>query len=321
MTMFRSFQKFRLISNTPNVAQFTECLSTQKTASDLEKRREELMKRGLPKKKAIDGVKNIILVCSGKGGVGKSTVSVNLATALKLTNPNKEVGLLDTDCFGPSIPIMMNLSSKPYVTEEKKLTPLMNYGIKCMSIGFLVEKDAPIIWRGLKVMQGLETLTKHVSWGNIDYLVVDTPPGTGDTLLSLVQNLPITGVLLVTTPQSAALEVTKRGAGIFKIMNIPVIGLIENMAYINCPSCSTKIDIYGSGTTQLAKDLECDLLGSFPLDPCISESTDKGTPIAVENISSDLSKVYQAIAKKVMHFIDKNPIVATSTKDGEEDNR
>ncbi|CAG9865336.1 unnamed protein product [Phyllotreta striolata] len=301
--MIRNVRNNRIF-NTKCITQYINYSSTDKPKVDLHQRREELMKRGLPKQKPIEGVKNIILICSGKGGVGKSTVSVNLATALKLANPNKEIGLLDTDCFGPSIPLMMNLRSKPYVTDDKKLAPLLNYGVKCMSAGFLVEKDAPIIWRGLRVMQGMETLIRHVSWGSIDYLIVDTPPGTGDTLLSLIQNIPINGVILVTTPQSAALEVTKKGAGIFSIVKIPIIGLVENMAYIDCPSCSTKINVYGKGTEKLAEELQCNLLGTFPLHPVISKSTDEGTPVTVTDTSSDLSKTYQDIARKVTHFIE-----------------
>ncbi|KAK9719025.1 NUBPL iron-transfer P-loop NTPase [Popillia japonica] len=175
--------------------------------SELEKRQAQMMARSLPKIKSIPGVQNIILISSGKGGVGKSTTAVNLAVALKLVNPDKNIGLLDADVFGPSVPLMMNLNDTPLLNNDNLMIPLENYGIKCMSMGFLIAEDAALIWRGLMVMQALDRLMRQVAWGNIDYLIVDTPPGTGDTHLSLVQNLPIKGVILVTTPQTAAVDV------------------------------------------------------------------------------------------------------------------
>ncbi|XP_072399866.1 iron-sulfur cluster transfer protein NUBPL [Diabrotica undecimpunctata] len=277
-------------------------LSSEKNV-DLKQKREQIMSRGLPKQKPIPGVKDIILISSGKGGVGKSTTSVNLAAALKHLNPNKGIGLLDADVFGPSVPLMMNLDDQPLLTKDNLMEPLINYGVKCMSMGFLVEKDAPVIWRGLMVMQALEKLIRQVYWGELDYLVVDTPPGTGDTLLSLVQNLPISGVVLVTTPQSAALEVTKRGAGLFRKLNVPIIGIVENMKYVKCTSCSNHINIFGEGTSKLANDLKCNVLASFPLDPGISTSTDEGTPIAITQNTGDISKLYHTVADKIEKFI------------------
>ncbi|XP_018572393.1 iron-sulfur protein NUBPL [Anoplophora glabripennis] len=273
---------------------------------DLEKRRKEVMAKGLPKQKPIKGVKHIVLVCSGKGGVGKSTASVNLAAALKIIEPKKGVGLLDTDIFGPSIPLMMNLHEEPFLTKDNLMEPLLNHGVKCMSMGFLIGKDSPVIWRGLMVMQALERLMRQVDWGEIEYLIVDTPPGTGDTLLSLIQNLPISGVVLVTTPQSAALQVTKRGAMMFKKLNVPLIGIIENMSSVKCTSCSTNIKIFGEGTNELANDLECSVLGSFPLNEEISSTTDRGVPIVVENTEGCDSQLYKKIARGVVSFLNKS---------------
>ncbi|XP_057666378.1 iron-sulfur protein NUBPL isoform X1 [Diorhabda carinulata] len=271
---------------------------------DINEKRQQLMSRGLPKQKPITGVKNIILVSSGKGGVGKSTTSVNIATVLKHINPNKGIGLLDTDVFGPSIPLMMNLNDQPFINKENLMEPLVNYGVKCMSMGFLVGKEAPVIWRGLMVMQALEKLIRQVHWGTLEYLIVDTPPGTGDTLLSLVQNLPITGVVLVTTPQTAALEVTKRGAGLFKKLNVPIIGLVENMNYIKCTACFKNIDLFGKGTTKLAHELSCSILASLPLDPGISSSTNEGIPIVASDKESDVSKLYEIIARCIIKFVE-----------------
>ncbi|KAJ8921437.1 hypothetical protein NQ315_003055 [Exocentrus adspersus] len=288
--------------------QITSCFSTDLKKADLEKRRKEMMSKGLPKQKPIKGVKHIILVCSGKGGVGKSTASVNLATVLKIINPKKEVGLLDTDVFGPSIPLMMNLHEEPFLTKDNLMEPLVNYGVKwyVMSMGFLVAKDAPVIWRGLMVMQALERLMRQVDWGEIEYLIVDTPPGTGDTHLSLVQNLPISGVVLVTTPQSAALQVTKRGAMMFKKLKVPLIGIVENMSSVKCTSCSADIKIFGEGTKGLAKELDCDILGSFPLSQEISHTSDKGIPVVVENRESCNSQLYRKVAESVVVFLEKN---------------
>ncbi|KAG5894976.1 hypothetical protein JTB14_009707 [Gonioctena quinquepunctata] len=279
--------------------------STDTNQNNLNKRREELMARGLPKQKPINGVKHIILVSSGKGGVGKSTTSVNLAAALIARYPKKGVGLLDTDVFGPSIPLMMNLNDTPILNKENLMEPLTNYGIKCMSMGFLIEKTSPVIWRGLMVMKALEKLMRQVHWGEIEYLVVDTPPGTGDTLLSLIQNLPISGVVLVTTPQTAALEVTRRGAAMFKKLNVPIIGIVENMNYVKCTSCSENINIFGKGTATLAENLRCDILGSFPLDPDISHSTDSGIPIVVQDDASEVSRNYINVAEHIVKFLKK----------------
>ncbi|RZC37312.1 iron-sulfur protein NUBPL, partial [Asbolus verrucosus] len=249
-------------------------LFSSKQNTDLEKHRAKLMAKGLPTKKPIIGVEHIILVSSGKGGVGKSTTA-------------------DTDVYGPSIPLMMNLHD----------TPLLNDKNLIMSMGFLIDEGSPVIWRGLMVMQALEKLLRQVDWGSIDYLIVDTPPGTGDTHLSLIQNIPITGVILVTTPQSAALQVTKRGAVMFQKLSIPIIGLVENMSSVTCSSCSNIVKIFGEGTSILASEINSSIIESFPLHQEISNTTDKGTPIVIKDRESPESKLYINLAKKVVEFV------------------
>ncbi|XP_050293313.1 iron-sulfur protein NUBPL [Anthonomus grandis grandis] len=274
----------------------------QHQESSLKSRQKELMARGLPKKKPINGVKHIVLVSSGKGGVGKSTTAVNLSIGLKLIQPEKKIGLLDADIFGPTVPLMMNLHDTPFLTDKDLMEPLVNYGVKCMSFGFLIDEDAPVIWRGLMVMQALEKLMRHVEWGDIDYLIVDTPPGTGDTHLSLVQNLPISGVVLVTSPQTAALQVTKRGAVMYNRLKIPLIGLVENMCSVVCPSCSNNIRVFGDGTRKLAEDLNIDILESFPLNSDIADGGDKGVPIVLDE-GNRQSGLYRNVAQKVVEYL------------------
>ncbi|KAL1132025.1 hypothetical protein AAG570_011635 [Ranatra chinensis] len=217
-----------------------------------------MMAKGLPQKKPIAGVKDVILVASGKGGVGKSTVSANLATALATLDPSFSVGLLDADVFGPSIPYMMNLSGEPLLTDDNKMIPLVNYNVKCMSMGFLIEEKSAVVWRGLMVMGALERLLRQVDWGTLDCLVVDSPPGTGDTLLSLIQNIPISGVVMVSTPERLALQVVRRGATMLQKLSVPIIGIVQNMSVVECPRCSHQISIFGDGTKKIADELgEC----------------------------------------------------------------
>ncbi|XP_018323391.1 iron-sulfur protein NUBPL isoform X2 [Agrilus planipennis] len=259
-------------------------------------RKANLLARGLPKVKPIPGVKEIILVSSGKGGVGK----INLAAVLKLIFPHKHIGLLDTDVFGPSVPLMMNLHDTPVLNKDNMMLPLTNHGIKCMSMGFLIPEDSSVVWRGLMVMQALNKLMWQVHWGTIDYLIVDTPPGTGDTHLSLIQNIPISGVILITTPQTASIQVTKRGASMFQKLNIPIIGIVENMSYVKCTSCLEKIKLFGTGTSKLSEDLGATILASFPLNDEINKSVDVGTPIVVLNKDSETTFQFQNLAEKIV---------------------
>ncbi|XP_012253872.2 iron-sulfur protein NUBPL isoform X2 [Athalia rosae] len=280
----------------------------EKKREEIDAKRKEIMARGLPKQKPIAGVKQILLVASGKGGVGKSTTAVNLSTAIKTIAPNKSVGLLDADVFGPSIPLMMNLHDTPLLNEENQMEPLINYGIKCMSMGFLVDEKSPVIWRGLMVMSALERLIRQTAWGPLDYLIVDTPPGTGDTHLSLIQNLPLSGVLLVTTPQNAALQVTRRGAAMLKKMNVPIAGVVENMSSVTCPECSHEVKLFGSGTEILAKDLGIEFLRKIPLDRCITENCDDGKPIVLSMPESSPANAYRSLGRSIIEFLKKQPI-------------
>ncbi|KAL6260642.1 hypothetical protein P5V15_008162 [Pogonomyrmex californicus] len=282
--------------------------STKTKQENLEARQKEIMARGLPKRKHIKDVKQIFLIASGKGGVGKSTTAVNLATALKIIDPKKSIGLLDADVFGPSIPVMMNIYESPLVNQENLMEPLVNYGIKCMSMGFLIDEKSPVVWRGLMVMNALNKLVNHVAWGPLDYLVIDTPPGTGDTHLSLIQSLFITGALLVTTPQKVALEVTRRGANMFKKLNIPIAGIVENMSSITCPKCMTEVPLFGNATLSLAKELDVDILQKIPMHENIAESSDSGKPIVLAAPKSKQAEAYRELAEHVVTFLNKQEI-------------
>ncbi|XP_011157755.1 iron-sulfur protein NUBPL isoform X2 [Solenopsis invicta] len=266
------------------------------------------MARGLPKRKHIKGVKQIFLIASGKGGVGKSTTAVNLATALKIIEPSKSIGLLDADVFGPSVPLMMNIHESPALNRENLMEPLVNYGVKCMSMGFLIDEKSPVVWRGLMVMNALNKLVNQVAWGPLDYLVIDTPPGTGDTHLSLIQTLFITGVLLVTTPQKVALEVTRRGANMFKKLNIPVAGIVENMSSVTCPKCMTEVPLFGNATLSLVKELDVDILQKVPMHESISKSSDSGKPIVLTAPKSRQAETYRELAENVVTFLNKQEI-------------
>lgn len=253
------------------------------------------------KSSSIAGIKDIVAVASGKGGVGKSTTAVNLAVALAKMCQLK-VGLLDADIYGPSIPTMMNLCGKPEVSEDLKMIPIENYGVQCMSIGFLVDKDAPIVWRGPMVMSALEKLTRGVAWGSVDILVVDMPPGTGDAQLSISQRLKLSGALIVSTPQDIALIDARRGANMFRKVEVPILGLIENMSYFKCPHCSEKSYIFGHGGAQkTAKELDMKFLGEIPLELDIRSSSDEGYPIVISAPDSSAAKAYTDVAEKVAH--------------------
>ncbi|EZA46718.1 hypothetical protein DMN91_005532 [Ooceraea biroi] len=278
------------------------------TRASQEARQREIMARGLPKRKRIKDVKQILLVASGKGGVGKSTTAVNLATALKIVEPGKSIGLLDADVFGPSVPLMMNIHESPMVNQENLMEPLVNYGVKCMSMGFLIGEASPVVWRGLMVMSALDKLINQVAWGPLDYLIIDTPPGTGDTHLSLVQNLFIAGALLVTTPQKVALEVTRRGANMFKKLDIPVAGIVENMSTVTCPKCMTEISLFGNATLSLAKELGVDILQRIPMLESIAESSDSGKPIVLAAPKSRQAEIYKGLAKDVVTFLSRQEI-------------
>lgn len=248
----------------------------------------------------IHGVKDIIAVASGKGGVGKSTTAVNLAVALANTCKLK-VGLLDADIYGPSIPMMMKVSGKPQVSKELKMIPIENHGVKCMSIGFLVEKDAPIVWRGPMVMSALEKMTRGVDWGKLDVLVVDMPPGTGDAQLSISQRLQLSGALIVSTPQDIALIDARRGANMFRKVDVPILGLVENMSCFKCPNCGEESYIFGKGgARRTASEMDMEFLAEIPLEMDIRTTSDEGRPIVVSEPDSAVSKSYNQLANKLV---------------------
>ncbi|KAM6565204.1 hypothetical protein CsatB_025202 [Cannabis sativa] len=248
----------------------------------------------------IEGIKHAIAVASGKGGVGKSTTAVNLAVTLA-NKCQLKVGLLDADIYGPNVPIMMNLDKKPEVTEDKKMIPLENYGVKCMSIGLLVEKDAPLVWRGPMVSSALEKMTRGVEWGSLDILVVDMPPGTGDTQITLSQRLRLSGALIVSTPQDVALMDARRGVNMFSKVQVPILGLIENMSWFKCPHCSEPSFIFGKhGTRKTADEMGLEFLGEIPLEPAIREGCDEGVPLVMSAPDSAVSKAYEDLAHKVV---------------------
>lgn len=246
----------------------------------------------------LQEVKSIIAVSSAKGGVGKSTTSVNLAIAL--AQQGLKVGLLDADIYGPSLPRMMGITDKPQSLDGKKLEPLENHGVKCMSIGFLVEEDTPMIWRGPMVQGALEQLMRDVNWGALDVMVVDMPPGTGDIQLTMAQKVPLTGSVIVSTPQDIALLDTRKGLNMFRKVEIPVFGIIENMSYFSCPHCGERTDIFShGGARKTAESQGTDFLGEIPLDIRIRETSDGGDPITASDPQGTHAQAYNAIASQV----------------------
>jgi ATP-binding protein involved in chromosome partitioning len=252
----------------------------------------------------IPGVKAIVAVASGKGGVGKSTVSVNLA--LGLASLGRRVGLLDADIYGPSIPRMMGLTGKPESKDGKKLIPKENYGIKTMSIGYLVNEDTPMIWRGPMVQSALTQMMNDVEWGELDVLIVDMPPGTGDAQLTMAQRVPLTGAVVVSTPQEIALIDARKGFAMFEKTHIPVFGIVENMAYFVSPGSGEKSYIFGEGgARRMAEKLGCDFLGEVPLHMTVRETSDSGQPVVATAPDSEEAKPFLKIAARVAEHIDR----------------
>ena len=243
----------------------------------------------------LPGVKSVIAIASGKGGVGKSTTAVNIATAMAAQNVR--VGLLDCDIYGPSIPRMLNLSGQPEMVGERTLRPMANYGIKCMSIGFLVAEDTAMIWRGPMVMQALEQMMRDVDWGELDVLLCDLPPGTGDAQLTMAQRVPLTGAVIVSTPQDIALLDVSRGINMFQQVNVPIFGVVENMSYYVCPECGHRAELFHhGGARETARRLGVDFLGEIPLDISIRTTSDAGRPIVVTQPESPHAESYRQIA-------------------------
>jgi ATP-binding protein involved in chromosome partitioning len=245
----------------------------------------------------VKGIKYSVAVASGKGGVGKSTVSVNLAVAL--SQLGARVGLLDCDIYGPSIPLMMNVKTPPTATGDK-LNPTQNYGIKLMSMGFLVDPDSPVIWRGPMITRTVQQFVHNVEWGDLDYLIIDLPPGTGDTQLSLCQTMPLSGAVMVTTPQEVALIDVRKAIVMFEKVNVPILGIVENMSYFICPSDQQRYDIFGSGGGQReAERLKVPLFGQIPIEMAIRQGGDTGVPITVAAPQSASGKAFLQVAKSL----------------------
>ena len=243
-------------------------------------------------------VKNIVAVASGKGGVGKSTTAVNLALALAAEGAS--VGLLDADIYGPSVPMMMGITGKPESADGQTMEPLENYGVQVMSIGFLVAQDEAMIWRGPMATQALDQLLRQTNWRDLDYLIVDMPPGTGDIQLTLSQRVPMTGAVVVTTPQDIALLDAKKGIKMFEKVGVPILGIVENMAVHVCSNCGHTEHIFGAdGGKKMAADYNMDYLGALPLNMQIRLQADNGKPTVVSDPDSDVAGIYKAIARKV----------------------
>jgi len=249
--------------------------------------------------KPLDNVNNIVAIASGKGGVGKSTTAVNLALALAAEGAN--VGILDADIYGPSIPLMLGVSSeRPTSDDGKSMNPLSAHGIQVMSIGFLIDADQPMVWRGPMVTQALNQMLQQTKWMDIDYLIVDMPPGTGDIQLTLSQQVPVSGVVIVTTPQEIALLDARKGLQMFRKVLVPVLGIVENMSTHICTKCGHEEPLFGSGGgAQLAADYEVELLGSLPLDLRIREQTDSGNPSVVAEPGEAPAAAYRATARRM----------------------
>lgn len=248
--------------------------------------------------KPLPGVKNIIAIASGKGGVGKSTTSVNLALALAAEGA--QVGILDADIYGPSIPTMLGLSGQPDTVDGKFMIPKVSFGIQTISIGYLVDPDQPMIWRGPMVTGALQQLLTQTQWSDLDYLIIDLPPGTGDIQLTLAQQIPVSGAVIVTTPQDIALIDAQRGLGMFEKVNVPVLGLVENMSIHICSNCGHEEAIFGQGGgLAMAKKNNVELLGSLPLDINIREMADSGRPTVAAAPDSRPAEMYKAIARKM----------------------
>ena len=257
---------------------------------------------GPPPKAGVPGVAAIIAVASGKGGVGKSTTAVNLALGLQAIG--LKVGILDADIYGPSMPRLLGLHGRPEIVSGRILKPLERYGLKVMSMGFLVEEETPMIWRGPMVISALTQMLREVTWGDLDVLVVDMPPGTGDAQLTMAQQVPLAGAVIVSTPQDLALIDARKGLNMFKRVDVPVLGLVENMSYFLCPHCGGRTDVFGHGGAEHeAARIGVPFLGAVPLHAAIRERSDAGAPVVVSDPDGEHAQTYRSIAAKVFQGI------------------
>ena len=254
-------------------------------------------------KESVAGIRAIVAVASGKGGVGKSTTAVNIA--LGLAASGRQVGVLDADIYGPSIPRLLGIKGRPDATGDRRLKPMENYGLRCMSMGFLVAEDTPMIWRGPMVQSALEQMLRDVDWGELDVLVVDMPPGTGDAQLTMAQKVPLTGAVIVSTPQDIALSDARKGLNMFRQVDVPVFGIVENMSYYDCPNCGHRAEIFGHGGARAtANRLGTEFLGEIPLHIGIRETSDEGRPIVASVPDGDHAAAYLRIADRIAAKID-----------------
>jgi ATP-binding protein involved in chromosome partitioning len=250
-------------------------------------------------RRGVPGVEKIVAVASGKGGVGKSTTAVNLALALR--NLGQRVGVLDADIYGPSMPRLLGLKARPETTDGRVMRPLERFGLKVMSMGFLVDEDTPVIWRGPMVMSALSQMLREVAWGELDLLVVDMPPGTGDAQLTMAQQVPLAGAVIVSTPQDLALIDARKGLAMFRKVDVPVLGIVENMSYFVAPDTGRRYDIFGhGGAREEAARIGVPFLGEVPIEMRIREASDEGTPVVAADPDSPQAAPYRAIAERVL---------------------
>jgi ATP-binding protein involved in chromosome partitioning len=291
----------------PGVLSVTVVLTSERPKSSGNKNSPQHQGSQQPPQNAntIPGIAAIVAVASGKGGVGKSTIATNIA--ISLCKLGYRVGIMDADIYGPSIPRMLGITAKPEADSDKKLLPLKKYDLKCMSMGFLVEEDTPMIWRGPMVQSALEQMLRDVKWGELDFLIVDMPPGTGDAQLTMAQRVPLAGSVIVSTPQDIALLDARKGLGMFRKVNVPVLGFIENMSYFLCPKCGERTEIFShGGARKWAEKLDVDFLGELPLDMDIRIASDGGTPIAISDPDGPHSITFSDIANSIARKVQKN---------------
>ena len=256
---------------------------------------------GVPQRNRMPGVGRVVAVASGKGGVGKSTCSVNLACAL--ARAGLRVGLLDCDIYGPSIPLMMGIHERPNLTDDERLVPPVNHGVKLMSMGFLIDPEQAVIWRGPMIQKTIHQFLNQVAWGDLDYLLVDLPPGTGDAQLSLCQSVPLDGGVIITTPQEASLGVVRKGVTLFEKVQVPILGIVENMSGFRLPD-GTRVDIFGHGGGRLEAERKgVPFLGEIPLVVAIREGGDRGLPVVVSDPSGEAARAFSAVAEAVRRHL------------------
>lgn len=290
----------KAIAGVPGVLNVTAVLTEERAASA-----PEPASPAPEERLGAEGVDAIVAVASGKGGVGKSTTAVNLTMAL--ARLGKRVGIMDADIYGPSVPRMMGVDGQPSDAGNNRLMPLESYGVKCMSMGFLVQEEEPMIWRGPMVMSALEQMLNDVIWAPLDILIVDMPPGTGDAQMTLAQRTRLAGAVIVSTPQDIALLDVRKGINMFRKVQVPILGVIENMSHFICPKCGERSDIFShGGARQTAEEFGTEFLGDIPLDISIRETSDGGRPIVISKSSSPHAMAYMDIARKLLDSLDKS---------------